>query len=255
MRKGMKLTLWLVANLLFTIVPVFSRLRDNVEVPSNTKTKPRLEQVTQCIGNSEFEASVATFKSYLAGAELEKAEGLLLRKARSSPKCRGEVIQAIITAMSNITPKDPPLTELGVNQQTYYLWQNGADLFAKLQATEALDLLIANLGLTDGWSTSLNHYPAVDAVTRIGRPAIPKLEFVLHNNSQPFMRKFAVVCISSIGGAQAKSILSKALTKETDACVNRFIRVSLERFEAKRLPNSVTPADSRWLSAFYCLSQ
>ncbi len=255
MRKGMKLTLLLPASLLLTIVPLFSRLTDEAEVPSITKAKPRLKQATQCLGNGELDASVATFKSYLAGPELEKAESLLLGNARSSPQCRSNVIQALITAMSNITPKDPPLTELGVNQPTYYLWQNGANLFAKLQATEALDLLVANLGLTDGWSTSMNHYPAVNALTRIGPPAIPKLEFVLHNNSQPFTRKFAVFCISSIGGAEAKRILSKALTKETDACINRFIRVSLELFDAKRQTNSMTPADGRWLSAFYCLRE
>ena len=254
MRKELKLTLWLLASLLLISVPLFARFRDNAEVFFNPRANPRLEQATQCLGNGEFDASVATFKSYLAGRELEKAEELLLQKASSSPKCRSEVIQALITAMSKITPKDPPLTELGVNQDTYYLWQNGSDLFAKLQATEALDLLVANLALTDGWSTSLSHYPAVDAVTRIGSPAIPKLESVLHNNSQPYMRKFAIFCISSIGGPHAKSVLSKALPIESDPCVKRFISVSLELFDAKKA-DSMAPGDGKWLSAFYCFRE
>lgn len=254
MRKLIKGTLCLQATLLLTILPLFSRWWDTTEMLSNTKATPRLQQANQCLGNVELDASVATFKSYLAGPELEKAEALLLERARTSPKCRGEVIQALITVMSSITPKDPPLTELGVNQQTYYLWHNGANLLAKLQATEALDLLVANLLLTDGWSTSMSHYPAVAAVTTLGRPAIPKLEVVLLDNSQPSMRKFAVFCISSIGGAQARGVLSKALPKETDPCVNRFIRVSLELLGTKRQANSMSRVEGRWISAFYCLS-
>ena len=254
MKKVMKLTFYMLASLLLTIVPLFSPFSDNAEVLSNTRVRPRLEQATQCLGNGELDASVATFTSYLAGPELAKAEGLLFGQARTSPECRGEVIQALITAMSIITPKDPPFDGVGVNQQTYYLWQNGANLLAKLEATETLDLLVTNLGLTDGWSTSMSHYPAVAAVTRIGRPAIPKLEFVLHNNSQPSMRKLAVFCISSIGGAQARSVLSRALPKEVDPCVNTFIRLSLERLDTKRQANSMSPIEGKWLSAFYCLS-
>jgi hypothetical protein len=246
MRKTIKPILFLLA-----FIPAFPGLSVNAQVLSTAK-----ERRVQCLGNGELDASVVTLKSYLAGPELDNAAGLLLRKARRSPKCRAQIIQALITAMSHITHKEPPLRDLGVDEETYYLWQNGANLFAKLHATEALDLLLANLALTDGWSISMSHYPAVAAVTGIGLPAIPKLEFVLHNNSQPYMRKFAIFCIASIGGAKARSALSKAVRGETDPCVKRFVRVSLEVFRNKSQPNHVTATENgRWSSAFYCLPE
>jgi hypothetical protein len=252
MRNAIK-SIYLLAVGLLLIVPIFSGFREGAV--SSAKTTPQRGQVEQCIGNGEIEASIATLRTYLAGPELAKAVGLLLRKARESQKCRAQVIEALIIAMSRITPKDPPLSTVGVNEQTYYLWRNGSDLFIKLQATEALDLLITNLALTDGWSISMSHYPAVAAVTGIGAPAIPKLEFVLHHNPQPHMRKFAVFCLSLIGGAPSRNVLSKALPTETDPCVNRLIRISLELFGKKAVPNSITPADDKWYSAFYCLPE
>ncbi|HEY2961021.1 MAG TPA: hypothetical protein VGJ37_01295 [Pyrinomonadaceae bacterium] len=141
------------------------------------------------------------------------------------------------------------------DQARYALWRHGADLLAKLRATEALDLLIANLTLTDGFSISLSHYPATVAVTSIGQSAIPKLQLVLGKNANPHMRKFAVFCIASIGGARAKGVLTNALPNETDRCVRRFIAVSLEMFSNKVKPNQIPPDDGKWFSAFYCLAE
>jgi hypothetical protein len=36
--------------------------------------------------------------------------------------------------------------------ENYFLWLHGASLLADLKSTEALDLLIANIDFTDGWS-------------------------------------------------------------------------------------------------------
>lgn len=252
MRKAIKPFSYLLAIGLFITGPVFT---DFTGVASRAKATPQLAQPEQCFGSGELDASITTLRTYLAGSELQKAVSLLLRKARGSQECRAQVIGALITAMSHITPRDPRLGTVGVNQQTYYLWDNGATLLAKLHATEALDLLITNLALTDGWSVSLHHYPAVAAVIGIGPPAIPKLEYVLHNNPQPSMRKFAVFCLSQIGGAQSRTALSKALPNETDPCVNRIMRISLELFGKKAVPNSLTPADGRLYSAIYCLPE
>jgi hypothetical protein len=225
-----------------------------VGVVSPAKATPQLEQAEQCFGSGELDARIATLRTYLAGPELEKAGSVLLRKARESQKCRAQVIEALITAMSHITLEDPPFSTVGVNEQTYYLWQNGSDLLAKLQATEALDLLIANIGLTDGLSISLSHYPALAAITRIGSPAIPKLQVVLRNDSVPYRRKFAAFCIAYIGGHQARSALTNALPGETDPCVKNFLQLSLQAFDNRAEPNHISSEQNgKWLSAFYCL--
>jgi len=45
--------------------------------------------------------------------------------------------------------------------ENFFLWLHGASLLPDLQATEALDLLIANIDFTDGWLASLkeSHFP------------------------------------------------------------------------------------------------
>ena len=255
MRKLIKSKFCLVTSWLLLVAPVFGSSSEVAHELANGNAKIQLAQVGQCLENSELDAGIATFKSFLAGSELERVHGLLMRTAERSPSCRAQIIQGLMAAMSHVIAKDPPLSNVGVNQPTYYLWQNATNLLAKLQATEALDLLIANLGLTDGWSVSVSHYPAIDALIRIGQPAIPKLEFVLHNNSQPHMRKFAVFCISLIGGVRARNALSKALSTESDPCVNKFMRISLDLFGTRGRPNSITPADGKWYSAFYCLPE
>src|SRR6185503_20598483 len=89
--------------------------------------------------------------------------------------------------------------------ENYLLWQHGASLLADLKATEALELLIANIDLTDGWSTSISqsHTPALVAILNIGTPAIPKLQIALNNDLVPHRRRLAALAIAHIGGRQA----------------------------------------------------
>lgn len=131
----------------------------------------------------------------------------------------------------------------------------GASLLGELKATEALDLLIANIDFTDGWSTKISeHYtPALVAILRIGQPGIPKLQTVLNNDSLAGRRQFAAFAIAYIGGGDAREALKSALPRETDPCVKGFLKVSLEAFNNKERPNHVSSAlNGKWLSAFYC---
>jgi len=124
-----------------------------------------------------------------------------------------------------------------------------------LKATEALDLLIANIDFTDGWSASISehHFPALAAILRIGQPAIPKLQIALNNDSKPHRRKFAAFGIAYIGGAQAKTALKGAMSGENDPCVKNFLKVSLQAFDNKAKPNHIrSELNSKWLAAFYC---
>lgn len=142
------------------------------------------------------------------------------------------------------------------DSERYYLWRNGADLLADLRATEALDLLVANLMVTDGQSISLSHFPAVDAVTRIGEAAVPKLQRVISEDLNPYTRKLAVYCIASIGGARTRTVLTKALAGVTDGCVKDHIRISLKMFDNKVRPNHIPDNNNgSWISSFYCVSR
>lgn len=203
---------------------------------------------TRCFRNIELSQGIATMKQQI-GADLTRVSQFLLGKARTSPGCKAELVQALIRAMEASKNKTDQIEE-------YYLWQHGASTLADLKAIEALDLLVYKIDLTDGWSTSINenHTPALVAILKIGLPAIPKLEIALKNDSVPHRRKFAAFAIAYIGGVQARRALTNALPGETDPCVKTFLQLSLQAFDNKAKPNHISSElNGKWLDAFYCL--
>ena len=202
----------------------------------------------RCFHEAELNESIATLKQQ-GGEDLEKMSESLLTKARTDYGCRIEVIQALISSMAQAT--NPTANEY----ENFFLWLHGASLLADLRAIEALDLLIANIDFTDGWSASISesHLPALVAILKIGEPAIPKLQIVLSNSSDSHRRKFAAFCIAYIGGGQAKMALKSAQPRETDPCVKGLLQVSLKAFDNKTKPNHINAAlNGKWLAAFYC---
>jgi hypothetical protein len=205
---------------------------------------------TECFRDTELRERITTLKQQ-GGADVQRVSESLLTKSRADYRCRTQVIQALISSMSQATN---PATN---QYENFFLWLHGAGLLADLNATEALDLLIANIDFTDGWSATISesHFPALVAIVRIGRPAIPKLQTVLIKDSESHRRKFAAFCIAYIGGSQAKMALKSALSREVDPCVKGFLQVSLDAFNNKTKPNHISAAlNGKWLAAFYCRS-
>jgi len=205
-------------------------------------------RVARCFQANELTESLATLKQQI-GADVARVSRSLLTKARTVPGCRTEIVQALITTMAQAT------NPAGNQYDNFFFWLHGASLLADLKATEALDLLIANIDFTDGWSTSLSkaHTPALDAILRIGVPAIPKLQIALKNDPVPHKRGFVALALAYIGGTQARRALISALPGETDPCVKNFLLVSVQAFDNKERPNHVSSAlNGKWISAFYC---
>ena len=202
----------------------------------------------RCFRETELNERLATLKLQ-GGDGVTRAAESLLTKARIVPECRTQVIQALINSMAQAT------NPAGNHYENYYLWANGASLLAELKATEALDLLIANIDLSDGWSTSISqsNLPALVAILKIGLPAIPRLQVLLSNDSNSYRRNFAAFAIAYIGGSQARRALTNALPGESDSCVKNFLLVSLQAFDNKAKPNHISSAlNGKWMSAFYC---
>lgn len=130
---------------------------------------------------------------------------------------------------------DKPDLDFRGNAETYYLWRDGADLLGDLKAAEAIDYLVAHLGLIDkaSYSMSMRHRPALLGLTHMGEMAIPNLDEVLRHNPDWQRRHDAVYCIATIGGPQAVNSLSQALGSESHPCVSRFIRFSLDSIDEK----------------------
>ena len=245
MSRTVLLTTFLLAMVSAVIWPAIDAAdaRTSETITQSVRSAP-------CFHDTELRESIATLKQQ-AGDDLVKVYTPLLSKARADSGCRMQVIQAVIDAMSQAT------NPAGNEYQNFFLWLHGASLLADLKATEALDLLIANIDFTDGWSASIkeSHFPALIAILRIGQPAIPKLQIVLTNDSESHRRKFAAFCIAYIGGREAKMALKSALPRETDPCVKEFLQVSLQAFDNKTKPNHISSAlNGKWLAAFYCRS-
>jgi len=238
----------------FIFTPAFPQfLTDTHESRSFIVRTSQMRPVAQCISQRQLSKKLFTLRSHLSGEELFRVKHSLVSIAKRSSDCRTQVIQALMTAMKQ-PGKDNGLG--GVDSETYVLWNNGADVLGELRATEALDLLIANFGLTDGLSSSLGHYPALNPVITMGQLSVPKLQEVLSRNPESFRRKFAVFCLASIGGARVKNILANAQSGEADPCVQKLINVSLEAFANKIHPNHITPEENgRWYSRVYCSSE
>jgi hypothetical protein len=250
MRSRSKFVIFLLVCCLVIAISVFLRWGDG-RVGARLAEAPTT-LTTQCVADGELANNIMTLKLQFGGPETATVRRAFLEKAGKSSECRSQLIQALMSAMEQ-AGKGPNTVLGGVNSETYFLWSNGADLLAELQATEALDLLITNFGVTDGLSTSMSHFPAVNGVIRIGEPAIPKLQVALNENSQPYMRKFAAFCIASIGGAESRDVLASAVPKEADPCVSNFISISIEALSDKAQPNQISARESgRWYSALHC---
>ena len=237
-RAILLITFWLV-------IPALIWLTD-AAVEGRSSETMQLVPVARCFQDNELSESLATLKRQPA-LDVGRVSQTLLTKAKTTPECRTQVVQALMKAMDQASNTTDQI-------ENYFMWENGASLLVELKATEALDLLIANIDLTDGFESSLNDFPAFVAILKIGKPAFPKLEIVLRNDSVPYRRKFAAFAIAYIGGSQAKRILTRALPGETDPCVEKLLRLSVQAFDNKAKPNHISPAmRGKWLSAFHCL--
>ena len=203
---------------------------------------------TGCLADDNISVTVQKLSSAQSQSEEDRARALLLDNARRSPRCRKQVITALMSAMGK------PNLDFKRDQTSYFLWSDGAELLGDLKAAEALDLLISHLDLNDGTSSvNVTHQPALVGVIRMGPIAIPKLEGVLRHSPDRNMRRYAVFCIARIGGPSGKRALKDALPSESDRCVSQFIRISINALDNKRLPNQITSKDrGKWFSAFLC---
>ena len=175
------------------------------------------------------------------------AQRLLRQSSSRSSVCRKRVIAAVMNAMDR--------SDLDIRRYQAHanLWREGAVLLGDLKASQALDLLLSHIKMTDGeWSVTMTHQPALEGIIRMGTLAIPKLESLLQSADWE-TRHFAVYCLFSIGGSSARRALERALPKETDRCVKPFMSISLKTMrEGGNKPLSATKSQRKLVSAFWC---
>jgi hypothetical protein len=218
-----------------------------------SKPAPKLAQLMLgtlppqgCLLDSEVSTALQTL-SHGRYEDQQKALAILKANAARSTRCRKQVITSVMSAM------DQPNVDLTSGTAQFFLWHYGTQLLGELKATEALDLLIANLARHDGSGFPFNHYPALGGVIDMGEIALPRLQTALRDNPDRFTRRLTVFCIALIGGPSAHQILTRALETETDSCVASCIQASISAFNNKRQPHHISDEQrTTWYTTFLC---
>ncbi|HEU4931422.1 MAG TPA: HEAT repeat domain-containing protein, partial [Pyrinomonadaceae bacterium] len=221
------------------------------EVSSHTSlVVPTGRMQHNCLSAGEISNQLSKLSSADSNAEQASVVNRLLEDGRKSSICRKQLISSLISAM------DKPNRDLSTDRAEFYVWHYGAEILAKLRATESLDFLIAHLDVYDGVDFPMNHHPAMVAVVRMGNLAVPKLNKALSNTRDPRLRRHVVFCIGWLGGPTARKVLAQALAVENDTCTRSFITATLEALSNKQKPNQITSSDRlRWYGSFQCNGQ
>ena len=83
------------------------------------------------------------------------------------------------------------------------------------KAVAAINVLVAHLADLGGTTGSSEwHFPAVQALHKIGTPAIPDVSKALGGDTNPTIRMYAAQALGAIGGKSAQDKLEQALQKE-----------------------------------------
>jgi hypothetical protein len=226
-------------------------------------SRPTFSPVTRVYGvgcvNESSDIRMALQQLYSGEfTPIKQARNTLLGDAKRSSACRKQVIRALMDEM------DKPDLDLERQISNYYIWREGSQLLGELKATEALDLLISHLDMTNGFhSFSQVFQPAILGVRQMGPAAIPKLTVALRQSSKPNVRMAAAFCLTGIGGVSAMNALQQAQGREPNKCVARFISISLSTFSYKSktgrilfdndAPQAQIEARRNWFTAFECV--
>ena len=215
-----------------------------IETSSGRTNLQAKQGVARCLTANQLAEAVHSLSRDFNQAQV--GQDVLRKASRRSSTCRQLVIAAVMRAM------DKPGLDISRDQASNYLWREGSVLLGDLKATQALDLLLSHIKMTDGeWSSTMVHQPALEGIIRMGPVAIPKLKRLLRNQDWK-TRHYAVYCLASIGGATAQRTLQIAVANESHPCVKRLMIVSIHTIDVKH--GGIKQDNGEWGKAFMCWS-
>jgi len=154
----------------------------------------------------------------------ERAASELVQLANQSSSQRELVIRELI---SDVNRHDDLNGTHPILRDSLAYWMHVTNVFAQLNATEAVDVMIRCIHCGNELSGSLSVRPAFRALEKMGLIAVPKLSDALQKNADPYVRSQIALCLGDIGGPEAKKALRTALRTETDKDVAYHIRWGL----------------------------
>lgn len=178
------------------------------------------------------EALVATLVSSLWSTTDEvrtDAEKKMIAFAQTSPTRRELVINKLLSSVNAEKELDGTHTIL---KTTFLYWKSVTDIFAELDAREAVDILIRCVQCSNGYTGNMGEPPASYALVRMGKPILPTLSKALSQEPDAYKRMKIVLCIARIGGSKAISDLEQALRSESNKEVRNIIKFSLSKMKS-----------------------
>ena len=182
--------------------------------------------------NKRIEQLMATLSSPRDEARSAAAQELA-NLARMSPERRERVIKALLDDVEKRGTLDG---RHGVLGSEYPYWISVTNLLAELRATEAIDVLIKCIHCGNGYSGSLGHQPAFDALVKLGTSAVPKLSAALLSEPNDYARGQIALCLGTIGDEQAERSLREALRQETNKDVTEYIKAGIRTIDSRKNP-------------------
>jgi len=156
--------------------------------------------------------------------ERSGAQAEIVSLAEESSENRRAVINKLLLTAEEYIEED----QLVLDPDVFRFWWGASQIFYRLQATEAIDVLIRYIYCGSGLY-GINYYepPAPGALVRMGLSAVPKLSEALLHNDNSRIRRSVALCLGGIGVAEAKQALEEALQSETDRDVIHHIELAL----------------------------
>ena len=155
----------------------------------------------------------------------ENAERELARLALTSSDNRSAVINALLKSVEGIEELNGSHTVL-TKSLTY--WTSVTSIFAKVKATEAINILIRCVHCSNGYTGTMGEPTASFALIQIGAPAIPQLSEALLTDLNGYKRVKIALCLGRIGGPKARIALRRSLRREPEKDVRERIKFVLD---------------------------
>ena len=159
----------------------------------------------------------------IEGLKLQKSEAVRnsVATVHQEPEYRAIVVSGVVQLLDD--PK--------ASRETRRLCIN---LLGELRAVEAADALVRHLWETTSvQGLSEWHFPAVQAIHRIGSSAIPALTGGLMESANPVVRMYAARTLGNIAGSESRRVLKEAMQSEKDPAVRQEIQRQLKSLQQR----------------------
>jgi hypothetical protein len=185
------------------------------------------------VNNEHIRRLIARLSSKSEGERVE-ARTDLVRLASESPQNRAAVIDGLIRSAETLDLKN----KSGLDIETFEFWAGASQIFSRLKAAEAIDLLIGCINCNCGIDKIPEGFmPAQNTLIEMGTIAVPKLSEALLHDDSGMIRGHVALCLGSIGGPEAKHALERAKQSETNKDVIHTVDLALSAI-ARRPPRT-----------------